>query len=682
MRFLRTTLLATLLTLPAAALPAMAQDAPPQDAPPQLPAARPASEPAFRLGIYAGYGRNMHETDASLFTGGGECGAFNDGSGGGLVAGIVGEMPVMRNLLDVVVSMMYAQRGGTFGEVHTAGLPILDPNTGGYTMLERRHSYEATLNYVIGSVGLQVTPIPEVPVYLKAMGTIGHIPGTAWHRQTEEILSPQGVVYPETNATTREVSSGPVTGTGTTFGLAGAIGVRLPLGKHLTASPEIGYYYPLNDVTPYYKWRISTLQAGVILSWGFGRAGDPASPDAPEVAEEREPSDLDELILAQIPPQDISIVETIVTETFPLLPYVFFDSASAAIPARYARPTGAVREAFDERELPHRSLGTYYNVLSIVGSRMSRDPKIRIRLNGTTDRKEETVPGVVDNLARSRAQEVKSYLVKEWGIDPARIAISTTAQPTFPSSMEYTEGAQENRRVEITSESDDLLAPIIHERFSEYSVDPKEFHFGTGEGISDATSWHLTVSTGGNVVWRDEGKGDLPSVLSWPLTKDMMASIGEASHRKDSLFCELTVTKGERTAKAELAIPSSKTRFPFEVSRLSLIVFDFDKSEITAQNKRMVSSFVARSITPASTSSITGSTDRLGELEHNQELSEARAVAVRDLITTERPSATITSVKGVGPGNLLYDNDLPEGRYYCRTVQVEVKTPAPDVSSQ
>lgn len=667
----------SVLLVALAALPAAAQD---RSQPADSGVVR---HHAFRLGIYAGWARNFHETDATLFTGGGECGAFNNGSGYGPAVGIVGEMPIVGTWLDAVVSMLYAGRGGNFGEVYTSGLPILDPNTGQYTLLQRRHNYEATLNYVIGSLGLQVNPFEEIPLYLRASGTVGHIPGTPTHRQTEEILAPSGVVYPETNATIREVSSGPITGAGTTFGLAGAVGYRLPLGQRLSASPEISYYYPLNDVTPYYRWRISSLQAGVLLSWTFGGDVEPQTPEPPvEIADHHPSTDASSIVLTQIPPQDISIVETIVTETFPLLPYIFFDSASATIPNRYVMLGTTDRATFDERALPHRSLGTYYNVLNIVGNRMLRDSSIHIRLNGTTDRKEETVPGAVDNLARSRAQEVKDYLVKQWGIDPSRVAVTTTSQPAYPSSMEYVEGAQENRRVEITSDADDILAPILHERFSEYAVEPKQFRFSTGDGVKGVTSWGLKVSTGGSLVWEQSGLGDLPATLSWPLTREMMAAIGDASHKKDSLYCELTVMKDGKATTAHLAIPSSKTRYPFEVSRLSLIVFDFDKSEITSQNRRMVSSFIARSISPAATATIVGSTDRLGELKHNQELSEARALAVRDLIAGERPNAAITSTKGIGPGNLLYDNDLPEGRYYCRTVTVEVKTPAPETTPQ
>ena len=36
------------------------------------------------------------------------------------------------------------------------------------------------------------------------------------------------------------------------------------------------------------------------------------------------------------------------------------------------------------------------------------------------------------------------------------------------------------------------------------------------------------------------------------------------------------------------------------------------------------------------------------------------------------------NAKGLGESVLLYDNDIPEGRFYCRTVEVILETPLDD----
>jgi outer membrane protein OmpA-like peptidoglycan-associated protein len=635
-----------------------------------------------RLGLYGGYGFNFHDTQADLFSGGGECGAFNSGQGNGFNVGLFGEMPVVGDWIDVVLGVGYAQRGGKFGEVHTGGLPILDPNSGGYVELERKHSYTADLPYILGEIGVKITPLEEYPIYVRVGGAVASPMSGASHKQTEEILSPSGVLYPETNTAVRDVSSGPITDVGLLFHATGAIGYPLPLGPRLTASPEVRYYYPLNDVTPHYRWRIATAEAGVAFRMSFGRMAPPSTPpppttpDAPLAATES-PS----AILSTVSAQKIEIVETVVTETFPILPYIFFDSASTEIAPRYVKIEQSQTTGFNEQALPHRSLAAYYEMLNIVGSRLARDRGVKITLNGTTDGRESTIPGAMNNLARARAQGVKDYLVKVWGVDPTRIAITTSTAPTYPSSMQYAEGAEENRRVEITSTNDQVLQPIIFERFNEHSITPRQITFApTGASNAGVEGWRLDVVAGDRNVWHTEGAGKPPATVTWNLDVETAARLARELRGDGTIRCELTVNDYDgKVAQSEFRQPARKEMSPFEVSRLSLIVFDFDKADINTQNRRMISSFVARSLQSSSTSSIIGSTDKLGELAHNQQLSEARAVAVRDLILAERPTAQITKVEGVGPSRLLYDNSTPEGRYYCRTVTVEVRTPIEDM---
>lgn len=636
-----------------------------------------APSTSFRLVFYGGYALNFHETTASLFTGGGECGAFNDGEGAGPAMGLYGEIPVAGTWLDLVLGGSFLQRGGEFGEVYTGGLPVLDPNSDRYVQLQRKHSYTANLGYVYGELGVRLTPVQEYPFYFRLTGAAGAPITEATHRQTEEILAPVGVLYPETNTAIREVSSGEIRDAGLSVAVAGAIGYPFPLSRRITASPEISYYYPLNDVTPNYRWRISSLQGGIALRWSFGRLPIDHTQEPPVIAADAEPP---YVTLATVNTRKLEIVETVVTETFPVLPYLFFDPSSSDIAARYRQiPPGATGE-FDEQELPHRSLAAYYDLLNIIGGRLAADPSARITLNGTTDGTEAPVAGAANNLARARAQAVKDYLVKIWEIAPARIAVTTSAQPTYPSSMQYAEGAEENRRVEVITTSDQILRPIVFERFKEHTIEPSELLFSVGaESPAGIRDWKLDVFAGDRNVWSQTGTGAPPSTLRWDLDRDAAVRMAEMLVGDDKLRCELTIVDNEgREGRSEFAEPARKEMSPFEVSRLSLIVFDFDKANINPQNKRMISSFVARSMQPSSTAAITGSTDRLGELEHNQQLSGARAVAVRDLIVNERPEATITDVKGVGPSRLLYDNDIPEGRYYCRTVTVEVRTPIAD----
>jgi outer membrane protein OmpA-like peptidoglycan-associated protein len=104
-------------------------------------------------------------------------------------------------------------------------------------------------------------------------------------------------------------------------------------------------------------------------------------------------------------------------------------------------------------------------------------------------------------------------------------------------------------------------------------------------------------------------------------------------------------------------------------------VFDFDKFEINDFNKKMINDFVANTIMDNSKVSITGSTDKLGEKDYNMNLSLSRAESTYKVIKKIKPKADFKEVTGIGNTKLLYDNSLPEGRFYCRTVLIEVTTP-------
>ena len=112
-----------------------------------------------------------------------------------------------------------------------------------------------------------------------------------------------------------------------------------------------------------------------------------------------------------------------------------------------------------------------------------------------------------------------------------------------------------------------------------------------------------------------------------------------------------------------------------QIKGLKRLMEPFDKSEISNLNREMIDKFVLNSVYDESTVNITGSTDNLGERQYNQSLSQKRAETVRSYIDSKLPSLNYGYVKGIGSSNLLFDNSTPEGRFYCRTVKIEVKTP-------
>ena len=108
------------------------------------------------------------------------------------------------------------------------------------------------------------------------------------------------------------------------------------------------------------------------------------------------------------------------------------------------------------------------------------------------------------------------------------------------------------------------------------------------------------------------------------------------------------------------------------LEKISLILFDFDRFELGVRNSSILENASAR-LRQQSTMVIRGYTDAMGDDQYNLRLSERRASAVRDQLQRQNPTGAMRS-EGVGESNLLFDNGLPEGRFYCRTVQILIET--------
>jgi outer membrane protein OmpA-like peptidoglycan-associated protein len=164
----------------------------------------------------------------------------------------------------------------------------------------------------------------------------------------------------------------------------------------------------------------------------------------------------------------------------------------------------------------------------------------------------------------------------------------------------------------------------------------------------------------------------LPFALRRKFTTKLSQSLGNL----DSADCSLEIKeKSGATLTAHIRVDVSTIKNQYEVSRLNLIVFDFDRDDMVEANRVMMRRFVLDAIKPNSQVSVTGSTDRLGEAKYNKELSESRAKGVQDFMRRVNPAINFQEVRGTGASSLPFDNDLPEGRYYCRTVSITVQTP-------
>jgi outer membrane protein OmpA-like peptidoglycan-associated protein len=85
---------------------------------------------------------------------------------------------------------------------------------------------------------------------------------------------------------------------------------------------------------------------------------------------------------------------------------------------------------------------------------------------------------------------------------------------------------------------------------------------------------------------------------------------------------------------------------------------------------------------PTSDAVVVGHTDVIGSDEYNLKLSASRgAKAKEELASLLQIKVKSLDSKGVGEAEPLFDNSLPEGRFYNRTVQVIIETPVSEVDN-
>jgi outer membrane protein OmpA-like peptidoglycan-associated protein len=184
-------------------------------------------------------------------------------------------------------------------------------------------------------------------------------------------------------------------------------------------------------------------------------------------------------------------------------------------------------------------------------------------------------------------------------------------------------------------------------------------------------------------LWKKSGNGSPSSSMQWDLDRNKIIEMARKDVQGNHITARLKVVDNEGNSdEASTAVPifyEKKSKYydgeivqDSVVERYNLIFFDYDKPLINEENENIFKTILSR-INTNSSVSITGFTDKLGTDEYNNQLSINRAKSVEEAIKERVVPEKIFS-KGVGE-TLIYDNDLPEGRFYNRTVIVEITTP-------
>ena len=459
-------------------------------------------------------------------------------------------------------------------------------------------------------------------------------------------------------------------------GLKGGVGYDIPLNANNTIwlTPEAFFTYSvtdyINDNSPGSNNRELfpvTLSGGASMK--FALAGPPAAPPPTPIAATVSAHGVmpnGSLTADLVSPQQSNVTRA----SIPLLPYIFFDDNSPTIAARYSR-SGSTGFNIQTDLAGKDALDANHDVLDVVGQRLKDNPNTTVTITGTNCNSGKERDNIT--LSKDRANAAASYLENTWGIAASRITVDQRNLPEIPTNPVTDAGRQENRRVEFSSTDADLTAPIKIENREAVNVGATTVRYDMtvtpDPSVHTYTGWTVTLDKDGvQLAPPLTGTGAPPAST----TEDVPNA---ANYVGQPVHYTLTVTDDQgQTAHADgYTRIEAKTVNNNNLERYGMLSFDFDRADINARARQMLS-LISESINNGATGvKIDGYCDATGTPEYNQTLSEARAnAAVTALRSMTNLPANVT-VQGHGLRDPRFTNDLPEGRQLNRRVEFTIE---------
>lgn len=642
-----------------------------------------------RVGLFGNYTYDMHAASFSAIPGVPNCcPEFTGGTGSGFFGGLSYISPIESRLF-MDVRLQYGGFSGTMTSRQT--LPVITA-TGALTTAEIEHSLTSSFTQIGAEplLGYRLTQDFALRAGLLVAYRI-----SSTFEQKETMLTPSNATF-ETGRRTRNQIGGDlpfVSSVGLSFTVGASYDLTLNTARTMFISPEVYYTFAPFSIMDNVSWTIGHLRAGLAISLVPPSAVD--SLDAFQLFDVARRTPLPirgQTNVVFIPSitasgiaedgsttgeQAVKVEQFASTRIRPLLPYVFFDEKSVTIPERYT-PLNA--EQVDRYSLDNfynlDAMVTYHQLLNIVGKRLQEKPSATLTLAGFAGAEEVIADATQRSQGEARAESVRSYLVSTWGIDASRITIARRDAPSSPSSTTDPEGRAENRRVELSSSDPSILAPVVsNDTMRVFS--PAGFRFTPSiDPQVPIASWTVFISEDERLIKTFHGDSTMPPSVDWRVAEqEMYIPVGARtleymlvardttgrvvpSEMKVLTVNEVTIDQKQRSGAQDKTI-----------DRYSLILFGFDKSELTSEHRSLIETVRGR-ITPGSQVRVVGYTDKVGSEEYNQRLSQQRASAVAHELRV--PNAVVV---GNGERLPLYDNDYPEGRFYNRTVEITVEAP-------
>lgn len=629
------------------------------------------SKPSWRFGVAGGANFNFHRGSThqlnSDFT---PPAIFHDGDGVGLYLAPLLEFHPASSIWGFMLQSGYDSRKGTFDQVETPCNCPADLNT--------------NLSYFTVEPSLRFAPFKS-GFYLYAGPRLAFNLDKAFtYQQGINPDFPEQIANPDVNGDFSDMRK-------TIISMQ--IGAGLDISLSAKSSQTKFLLSPFVSFQPYFgqdprsveTWNLTTLRVGAALKFGRGRKIIVPVQEPVSFTKIAEP-DVQFMVYA---PKNIPSERT-VREQFPLRNYVFFDLGSTAMPNRYKSLKKEQVKDFKEDQIEFatpenlsgrsdRQMIVYYNVLNILGDRMTKNPSTTIKLVGSSEKGPED--------GKKMAESVKLYLVDVYVIDASRISTDGRTKPTIPSeqpggTIDLVMLREGDRRVTIESTSPALLMEF--QSGPEAPLKPIEIITVQEAPIESYVTFDANGGTKAFSSWSMEIRDDKENILFFgPYTQDKISLPGKSilGTRPEGNYKATMIgkTKSGQTVKKEATTHLVLWTPPKdeEVMRFS-IIYEFNRSKAVSMYEKYLTDVVAPKIPQGGTVIIHGHTDIIGGEDYNQNLSLARANDVRSIIENSLSKAGRSDVKfevygfGEDEKQSPFDNKFPEERFYNRTVILDI----------
>ena len=478
----------------------------------------------------------------------------------------------------------------------------------------------------------------------------------------------------------------------TIFSAQAGAGIDIPVSAassatQTTISPFVSFLTDFgHDPRKVESWSVYTVRAGIALKFGKTKKSTPSKPLTESVTAPLIEKQVQFTVRA---PKEVPASRQ-VKETFPIRNSVFFNQGSTEIPNRYVQLSKGEAVSFKEEQLQQgqpdnlnkgrssRQLAVYHNILNIIGDRMRSNSSSTILLAGASDKN--------PTEGKMLAENVKQYLVSVFGINPSRINIEGRDKPLIASeqpgaSKELGLLREGDRRVDITSLSPELLMQVGGSASS--FLKPVEITAVQQDPLDSHVLFNADGATQSLKSWSVDVKDEQGKVQHYgPFTQDQASVPGNTilgNNNKGNYTLTMTgETKSGLIVKKESNVSFMKAEDPKQVGLRYSILFDFDKSKSIASYEKFLTDKVTPLIPENGTVIIHGHTDIIGDEVYNQNLSHDRATGAQQIIEGALATAGKKGVKfetyGFGEDKDMapFENNLPEERFYNRTVIIDI----------